>query len=188
MEQITSCNKCDISLNNNIVNGTGNINGGIIFIGEAPGYREQKYGIPFIGNSGKLLDIMLDLIGLHRSDVYITNVIKCRPTNNRNPLAIEIANCRPNLVNEFRAIKPRVVVLLGGVALNMFFKTSNLTINKVKGYVIPYRGIKVIGCYHPAYILRNFHNKSIVHGYVNSFRTIGNTYKEMINPLIDMKI
>ena len=190
MKQITNCKRCDISLNrNNIVNGVGNTSeGSMVLIGEAPGYMEDKLGLPFVGNSGKLLNTMLNLIGLHRNDVYITNIIKCRPLNNRNPLATEISNCNSYLHNEMKVIKPKIVVLLGGVALNTFFGVSNLTVTKCKGYVIPYKGYRVMTVYHPSYVLRNNHNKGLLQGYVSNFRTIGLIYRYSINPLITTKI
>lgn len=188
---ITKCNKCDISIvRKNIVNGEGNINGGIVFIGESPGYYEDKFGTPFIGNSGKMLDAMLSLIGLTRQDVYVTNIIKCRPPNNRSPKAIEISNCSENLKNELTAINPRIIVLMGNVALNSFFGRTDLTINKLKGYIIPIKATKtaVIPIYHPSYIIRNKHNENLVKSYINSFKTIGICYRYLINPLITFKI
>ena len=188
--RVENCRKCDIALGRkNIVNGVGNLNGKVMIIGEAPGYYEDKHGVPFVGNSGQLLDTMLNLIGLTRKDVYITNVIKCRPPNNRNPLAVEINNCLPHLIEEIKTIKPKIIILLGGIALNTYFRKSNLTVGKLKGYIIPsHNDSFVMTMYHPSYVLRNKHNVSLLKGYVQGFKTFGLLYRATVNPLITFKI
>ena len=135
---IKQCSKCDISIyRNHIVNGSGNLRSDLMFIGEAPGYHEDKSGVPFVGNSGNLLSNMLHLIGLDRTMVYITNIIKCRPPSNRTPNSIEISNCRIHLDKELELVNPKIIVLLGGVALNSYFKTSGLNIGPGPGPAVP---------------------------------------------------
>ena len=190
--KIISCNKCDSShFRNNIVNGSGNINSNIFFIGEAPGFQEDKYGIPFIGNSGDLLMKTLALFDIYRKDIYITNVVKCRPYsmyNNRAPNAIEINNCKNYLINEIKVGNPKIIVLLGGVALKTYFGVNNLSISKVLGRVIKYNDRYIIATYHPSYVLRNSDNNWIINKHINSFRKVAILYKEFINPLIQFKI
>lgn len=186
---VTDCHKCDLSLfRTNIVNGSGNRYNNVMFIGEAPGYMEDKQGLPFVGHSGKLLNIMLSLIGLTRNDIYITNVIKCRPQNNRTPTVKEIRNCNDYLKQEIEMINPKIVVLMGNVALNTFFNLNTLTVTKIKGRVLKYNGVLVYTIYHPSYILRNITNKTLLSSYMHSFKIIGWMYRLMINPLITFKI
>ena len=184
---INHCNKCDISLNNRIVNGSGNIDAGLMFITEAPGYHDKKHGIPLMGSAGDLLNLMLSLVGITRREVYITNVVKCK-TPNRTPLVVEINNCSKYLDNELEQVNPKIIVLLGNTALNRYFNTSGLTISKTKGFIIPYKGKFIIPLYNPNYILHNIHNKSLLLSYVNSFKNIGYLYRYYVNPLITFKI
>lgn len=186
--KILQCNKCDISIGNTIVNGNGNLHSGIIMLGEAPGYYERKFGVPFVGKSGNLLNTMLDLIGLTRDDIYVTNVIKCQPFNNRTPLVKEIKNCNVYLKGELYVGRPRIVVLLGNTALNAYYGTRTLKINTFMGRIITTNNVRVIAMYHPSYILRNSHNAGLMSSYVNSFRKVGLLYRWLINPLITMKI
>lgn len=187
--KIIDCKKCDISLRRkNIVNGSGNINNRFMMIGESPNYMEDKTGNIFVGYSGDLLFKLLSLVGIYRDDVYVTNVIKCKPSTRRSPTSKEIANCKPNLEAEIKMINPKIVILLGNVALNSFFNTNSLTISKTKGYIIPYKGMFVYPIYHPSYILNNMHFTTLVKAYVHNFKIIGWLYKLFVNPLITFKI
>lgn len=186
---IHKCNKCDIALRRkNIVNGSGNLTNRIMLVGESPGYKEDTSGNMFVGYSGDLLFKLLSLVGIYREDVYVTNVIKCKPSTRRSPSSKEISNCKPNLENEIKMINPSIVILLGNVALNSFFNTNNLTISKTKGYIIPYKGMFVYPIYHPSYILNNMHFTTLVKAYVHNFKIIGLLYKWKVNPLVTSKI
>ena len=185
---IQSCAKCDIAIKRkNIVNGDGDINNKFYIISEAPGYYEDKLGIPFVGNSGKLLNVMLDLIGLTRSDVYVTNVIKCRPPNNRSPLVVEINNCKGNLKCEL-SHKPKLILLLGNTALNAYFGLNSLKISDMIGKYVVYNNAVIIATYHPSYLLHNVDNKVLWNKYVRSFKLVSYMYRLLINPLTTIKI
>lgn len=189
--KITQCRDCEISnRRNNIVNGVGNKDSELMFIGEAPGYKEDIAGTPFVGDSGKMLDIMLDLIDIPREECFITNVIKCRPPNNRNPIQQEIANCTMALVSELAFTKPKIVVLLGATALQSYFRNNKLKITTLRGKVFTQtiRDEKryVIATYHPSYVIRN--GQSIAKDYVKDFRKIAILYKYLVDPLIQPRI
>lgn len=186
--KIIECNKCDISLHRkHIVNGIGRLDSRIMFIGESPGYVEDKEGIPFVGHSGQLLNIMLDAIGLTREDVYITNVTKCKPNNN-DTLAVHIRNCHPNLDKELLVINPKIVILLGSIALNRYFNKTGLTIGKFRGKTIPHEDRFVLCTYHPSYVLRNIETESLRTTYLNDFFNISQLYRKYINKFITVKI
>lgn len=157
-EKIKNCKKCELWKNRtNAVPGEGNPNAKIMFIGEAPGRNEDLYGIPFCGRAGAVLDDLLSEIGLKREDVFITNVVKCRPPGNRDPKPEEIAACSPFLDEQIKVINPKIIVTLGNYAtsyiLNKFgFKAEN--ISKVRGKVFKVTTLlttlKIIPTYHPA--------------------------------------
>lgn len=148
-ELIRSCPKCDLCQSRiHAVPGEGPDNAEVMFIGEAPGFYEDQQGRPFVGPAGKFLDQLLALAGLRRQEVYITNVIKCRPPNNRDPLPKEIEACRPWLEEQVAAIKPKVVVTLGRYSLAHFFPGDS--ISKVHGQDRPHHGIHYLPMYHPA--------------------------------------
>lgn len=173
---ITSCTDCKLFLNRKrIVNGYGSINSSIIFIGEAPGGQEDKYGIPFIGKAGKLLTKYLTLSGFDRERIYITNVVKCRPPGNRTPFAEEINHCKKHLFSEILEIKPKIIVLLGNTALQLFF---NSYITKVHGKAIHTSKYIFIPIFHPSYVLKNKDLESL---YLNDFRTIVGEYQRNVN-------
>jgi uracil-DNA glycosylase len=137
-----------------IVFGEGNPNAKIMLIGEAPGRDEDRLGRPFVGRSGQLLTQALKQAGLEREDVFITNVVKCRPPDNRTPTPQEIESyTNLILISEIKIIRPRVILLLGSVALQALLKTNG--ISKLRGTIQHYDGITVIPTYHPAYVLRN---------------------------------
>lgn len=183
--KIIFCNLCDISNNrNNILNGQGNKNNKIMFIGESPGYYEDKLNKVMVGTSGEFFTKCLNLIGLMKDDVYITNVIKCKPPNNRAPLAKEIKNCNPYLLYELYTIQPKIVILLGSVALNTYFNTSGIKVRQVIGNIIIKNKIAIIPTYHPSYIVRNIDNYKLINMYINDFKHIGQLYRLLINPFL----
>lgn len=136
-----------------MVFGTGNPAAELMFVGEAPGFHEDRLGEPFVGAAGNLLTRMIAEIGLERADVYIANVLKCRPPANRDPEAAEIAACRPFLDGQLEAIDPSVVVALGNFAARALLGTRE-GITRLRGREHPWRGRRVIPTYHPAAVLR----------------------------------
>lgn len=162
--EVLSCKKCQLSkLRLNPVPGEGNPNAEIMFIGEAPGAKEDMIGKPFVGAAGKLLDTMInEVLGIRRKDVFITNVVKCRPPNNRDPLPEEIRTCSTYLISQIREIKPRVIVTLGRHSTSFIFSSSGISFanitsvrgkfHQVKFYELK---IKVFPTYHPAAALYN---------------------------------
>ena len=157
---IKICNKCDISLKRkNIVNGSGNPNANIMFIGESPGYYEDRSGLPFVGKSGEMLDKYLYLFNLNRDDIYITNIIKCRPPRNRVPTFREISNCMGYLRKEIISINPKIIVLLGTTALRVYFNNFNLYMYQYAGKIYKVGNRYVIPMYHPSHLLRNTNAK-----------------------------
>jgi uracil-DNA glycosylase len=157
MNKTTVCHKCDIcaSNHNNPVWGFGNESADIMFIGEAPGSTERKIGIPFVGAAGRALRTILDLYGFNNSNIYVTNIIKCRPPNNRDPEINEIINCVEYLVQEITTIKPKIIVLLGNTALHTFYNNFSLQITKYNGKIDVINNRVIIPMYHPSYLLRN---------------------------------
>jgi DNA polymerase len=137
-----------------IVYGVGNPQAELMFIGEAPGRDEDIQGEPFVGRAGQLLTKMIESINLRREDVYIANVIKCRPPENRSPEPDEIASCEPFLFRQLDAIRPKVVVALGAVAVKALLK-SDAPISRLRGKVIDFRGSKLVPTFHPAFLLRS---------------------------------
>ncbi len=155
-ELIGDCTRCKLSpTRKNIVFGQGNPNAKLMFVGEAPGADEDEQGLAFVGRAGQLLtDIIEKGLKLSRSDVFIANVLKCRPPQNRNPEPDEILSCQPFLEQQIAAIKPRVLVGLGKFAGQWLLKTMD-PISRIRGRLGDYNGIKVMPTYHPAYLLRN---------------------------------
>jgi DNA polymerase len=137
-----------------IVFGVGNPEADLMFVGEAPGADEDIQGVPFVGKAGQLLTKMIEAMGLSRDDVYIANVLKCRPPNNRNPEPDEIATCEPFLFQQLASIEPKVVIALGAFAARTLLKTD-APISRLRGRVFDYRGAKLIPTFHPSYLLRS---------------------------------
>jgi uracil-DNA glycosylase family 4 len=138
-----------------VVFGVGNPNADLMFVGEAPGADEDRQGEPFVGRAGQLLTKIIEAIGLQRSDVYIANVIKCRPPENRNPEPDEIATCEPFLWRQIDLIRPRIIVALGTFAAHALLKTD-VPISRLRGRVHDFRGdSKLIATFHPAFLLRS---------------------------------
>jgi uracil-DNA glycosylase family 4 len=154
-DKIHTCQKCGLGkTRKNFVFGTGNPKADIMFVGEAPGKDEDEKGIPFVGRAGKLLDKMLAAIGLHRNDVFIANVLKCRPPQNRDPLPDEIMHCEPYLKYQLELIQPKVLVALGRIAGQVLLK-RNESLSVLRQDTLLYEKTPLIVTYHPAALLRN---------------------------------
>ena len=156
---IGECTRCKLHRHRNkIVFGVGNPHAEIVFVGEGPGHDEDIQGIPFVGRAGQLLTQMIGAMGLSRDDVYIANVVKCRPPETRTPEKDEVATCMPFLFRQLTAIQPKVVVCLGNCALQALLGT-NKGISRFRGQWFDFRGARLMATYHPAYLLRNPHAK-----------------------------
>lgn len=155
-EDIGECTRCKLHGlgRRQIVFGVGNPAADLMFVGEAPGADEDVQGIPFVGRAGQLLTKIIEAIGLTRDDVYIANVIKCRPPDNRNPEPDEVETCEGFLFQQIDSIKPKVVVALGTFAAKALLKTQD-PISRLRGRVYEYRGAKLIPTFHPAFLLRS---------------------------------
>jgi DNA polymerase len=151
--QIMQCKKCPLhKTKTNYVPGEGSLTPDIFFIGEGPGETEDRFGRPFIGKAGQLLDKIINKMGYKRETVFIGNIIKCRPPNNRNPLKDEIEACLPFLLNQISILKPKVLVCLGKIALNNLLG-DDYSITKVRGQIFNFNNIPLVPTFHPAYIL-----------------------------------
>ncbi len=140
----------------NIVFGEGNPNADIMFIGEAPGKDEDLQGRPFIGRSGKLLNKALEQAHIKREDVFVTNIVKCRPPNNKTPIIEQINECTFNLLrNQIKIIQPTIICTLGSIAAQVILKNKELKITKARGSLVSKGNFFIIPIYHPAYVLRN---------------------------------
>jgi uracil-DNA glycosylase len=160
---IGDCTRCKLApMRTNLVFGVGNPNADLMFVGEAPGADEDARGEPFVGRAGQLLtDIIERGMGLTRADVYICNVIKCRPPGNRNPENDEVASCEPFLFRQIDLVKPRAIVGLGTFAVQALLKVKT-PISKLRGNWHEVRGVKMMPTFHPAYLLRNPGDKRLV--------------------------
>jgi uracil-DNA glycosylase family 4 len=156
------CTRCKLyRTRNKIVFGDGNPKAELVFVGEGPGHDEDMQGLPFVGRAGRLLTQMIEAMGLQRKDVYICNVVKCRPPENRAPEKDEVAECSPFLLRQIDAIAPKVIVCLGSTAAQTVLET-NRGISQFRGQWLEFRGRKLMATYHPAYLLRNPSAKSEV--------------------------
>jgi DNA polymerase len=155
-ESIGDCTRCKLHTlgRKQIVFGSGNPDADLMFVGEAPGADEDAQGVPFIGRAGQLLTKIIEAMGLSRDDVYIANVIKCRPPGNRNPEPDEIAECEPFLLRQIESIRPKVIVALGTFAAHTLLRTD-APISKLRGVFHPYHGAQLLPTFHPAYLLRS---------------------------------
>jgi len=180
-KEVLGCRGCDLcETRTNVVFGAGNPRAKLLFIGEAPGQEEDKQGLPFVGRAGQLLTKIIEAMGLGREDVYIANILKCRPPNNRAPLPIEILACQDNIKRQVEIIKPRVICTLGKFASQTLLRTET-PISALRGNFREYpathltsggipperdkwrdNGIKVMPTFHPAYLLRNPEDKKLV--------------------------
>ena len=154
-ESIKNCNRCKLwKTRRNIVFGAGNKNARLMFIGEGPGADEDRLGIPFVGRAGKLMDLAFETLGIDRNEVYIANIVKCRPPSNRNPENDEAMACLNYLRNQVILVKPEIIVLLGSVALkNILGKEFGITASR--GKWVEKKGIKYMPTWHPAALLRD---------------------------------
>lgn len=155
-EETLSCTKCSelCAERTKVVFGSGNIHTDLVFVGEAPGRDEDLQGLPFVGAAGQLLTKIIEAIGYKRDDVFICNVLKCRPPQNRSPKPDEIINCRPFLERQLDLIQPKMICALGNFAAQTLLETDQ-PMAKLRQKFHEYRGIKVTCTYHPAYLLRN---------------------------------
>lgn len=155
-EDIGECTRCKLHAlgRQQIVYGVGNPAADLMFVGEAPGADEDIQGVPFVGRAGQLLTKIIEAIGLKRDDVYIANVIKCRPPGNRNPDPDEVEACEGFLFRQIDSIRPTVIVALGTFAAKALLKTQD-PISRLRGRIYDYRGAKLIPTFHPAFLLRS---------------------------------
>ena len=160
--KVSSCSGCSLSeTRQNVVFGSGNPKARLVFVGEAPGYDEDVQGLPFVGRAGQLLTKIIESIKYDRKDVYICNILKCRPPQNRAPLPSEIFACQEYLIGQLNIIKPRLICALGKFAAQTLLKTDT-PISLLRGKFYDYQGIKLIPTFHPAYLLRNPNDKRLV--------------------------
>jgi len=153
--RVATCTRCGLGKTRwNAVFGEGSEKAELLFVGEAPGEEEDMQGRPFVGRAGKLLDHLIEKIGLERKDVYICNVLKCRPPNNRDPEPQEAGACEAFLRAQIEIVSPKVICTLGRHAYNTLLKKDE-RITKIRGVFTEYRGIKVLPTYHPSFLLRN---------------------------------
>ena len=156
------CTRCKLHRHRTqIVFGVGNPKAGLVFVGEAPGADEDAQGEPFVGRAGQLLTKIIEAMGMRREDVYICNIIKCRPPNNRTPEADEIVACQPFLLEQLRAIGPKFICALGGPAAQTLLQTKE-AISRLRGKFYDYHGIPLLPTFHPAFLLRNPSEKKTV--------------------------
>ncbi|MFC2169182.1 uracil-DNA glycosylase [Acidobacteriota bacterium] len=160
-ERILHCQDCRLALTRNIaVPGEGSLNADLMFVGEAPGHDEDISGRPFVGKAGQLLTKIIKAMNFKREEVYITNIVKCRPPKNRNPLIEEIEKCRAYLIEQIEIIKPKVIVTLGKVAAD-FFIHNKLGMTALRGSFYEFNHISVMPTFHPSYLIRNEGNIQI---------------------------
>ena len=168
--ELTNCKQCELwKTRTHLVIGEGSLNAKFFFIGEAPGFNEDKQGRPFVGRAGKILDDLIESVGLKRNEVYIANILKCRPQNNRNPLASEIQACSAFLKKQLQLIDPLVIIPMGSFATKYVFNTFNIPFTKIselhgKMYSTKtlYSTRTILPMYHPAVATYNPNNKTIL--------------------------
>jgi uracil-DNA glycosylase len=153
------CRRCKLSSDRkNIVFGSGNPKAELMLVGEAPGAGEDEQGLPFVGRAGQLLTKIMEAIGMRREDVFICNILKCRPPSNRNPETDEIAACESFLFRQIASVKPKVICALGAFGAQTLLRTTE-PIGRLRGRLIDYRGAKLMATFHPAYLLRSPNEK-----------------------------
>ncbi len=154
-QAVAGCTKCSLHAHRTqTVFGVGNKTAQWLFVGEAPGVEEDRQGEPFVGRAGQLLNAMLFAIGLKRQEIYIANVLKCRPPNNRDPQGVEVECCEPYLLRQIELIAPKIIIAMGRFAAHSLMKTD-MALSKLRRKPLAYHGIPLIVTYHPAYLLRN---------------------------------
>ncbi|HLL55218.1 MAG TPA: uracil-DNA glycosylase, partial [Myxococcaceae bacterium] len=160
--ELGDCQRCKLcKTRKNLVFGVGNPRAELVFVGEGPGEQEDLQGIPFVGPAGELLTKMIEAMGFSRDDVYICNVVKCRPPGNRNPEPDEIESCEPFLKAQLASIQPKVIVALGKFAAQTLLRDTT-AISRMRGHWREYSGIKLMPTFHPAYLLRTPGDKKLV--------------------------
>jgi uracil-DNA glycosylase len=160
-EDLGDCQRCKLAPSRTkLVFGVGNPNADLLFVGEAPGADEDAQGEPFVGKAGQLLTKMIEAMGYRREDVYICNVLKCRPPGNRNPEPDEVAACEPFLKRQLGAIRPRMIVALGKFAVQCLLRDDS-PISRLRGNFRTYEGIPLMPTFHPAYLLRDPSKKKL---------------------------
>jgi DNA polymerase len=184
-KKIENCERCSLHLTrNNTVPGEGNLSANIIFVGEGPGAEEDSSGRPFVGRAGKLLDVMIkEWSNLNRNDFYITNIVKCRPPQNRKPNFDEMKACSNFLEAQILLIKPKLIVCLGASSLS-YFINENITISQARGRFFDWiNGIKIFPTFHPSYLLRNHSMEKGTPRYFSylDFKAIGAIHKYASN-------
>lgn len=161
-KEVLKCSRCGLAKTRlNVVFGTGDPKASLMFVGEAPGADEDAQGLPFVGRSGQLLTKIIEAMGLKREDVYIANILKCRPPENRAPLPEEISACQDNVARQIDMIRPKAICTLGKFASQTLLNTTT-PISALRGNFQEYNGIKVMPTFHPAYLLRNPEDKKLV--------------------------
>ena len=161
-KSLEGCPRCKLSkTRTNIVFGQGSPKAQLMFVGEAPGRDEDEQGLAFVGRAGQLLTKIIEAIGMKREDVFIANVLKCRPPNNRNPEPDEVASCRPFLDEQIRLIRPKVIVTLGTFAAQAILETDE-PIGRMRGHWREAKGVRVMPTFHPAFLLRSPERKKDV--------------------------
>jgi uracil-DNA glycosylase len=176
-KELKDCRRCKLSTGRkNIVFGSGNPHAELMFVGEAPGADEDEQGLPFVGRAGQLLTKIIEAIEMRREDVFICNILKCRPPGNRNPETDEITCCEPFLFRQIASVKPKVICALGTFAAQTLLRTTE-PISRLRGQLLDYKGIKLMATFHPAYLLRNPNEKrkvwedvQIVRDYIRSLK------------------
>ena len=169
---IGECTRCKLHRGRTtLVFGVGSPEADLVFVGEAPGRDEDEQGVPFVGRAGQLLTKIIESIGLTREEVYIANVIKCRPPQNRNPELDEVQTCEPFLFRQIDAIRPKVVVALGAFAVRTLLR-SDQAISRLRGQVFDFRGSKLVPTFHPAFLLRSPDRKRDVWEDMKKVRTL----------------
>ena len=160
-ETVLNCQKCPLSqTRTHAVPGEGDLNADLMFVGEGPGRDEDLQGRPFVGRAGQLLTKIIRAMTFQREEVYITNIVKCRPPGNRNPQGNEIASCKDYLLAQIELINPKVIVSLGKVAADFFIRSS-LGMTALRGDFYDFDNIKVMPTFHPSYLIRNEGNKNL---------------------------
>ncbi|MCX7626755.1 MAG: uracil-DNA glycosylase [Candidatus Sumerlaeaceae bacterium] len=183
-DEISVCRKCRLgSLRKNAVFGTGNPNADLVFIGEAPGATEDETGLPFVGAAGNLLTQELGKHGISRDEVFICNILKCRPPNNRDPLPDEIASCEPYLLRQLDLLNPRLLCGLGRFAVMTLLKRP-ISIMKIRGTWQSYHGIPLFVCLHPAAVLHQPQNRQL---FSADIAALARAYRERHDRLPEVK-
>jgi uracil-DNA glycosylase len=157
--ELKDCKRCKLSpTRKNIVFGSGNPSAKLMFVGEAPGADEDEQGLPFVGRAGQLLTKIIEAMEMRREEVFICNILKCRPPGNRNPETDEIAECEQFLFRQIASVKPKVICALGAFGAQTLLRTTE-PISRLRGRLVDYRGVKLMATFHPAYLLRNPNEK-----------------------------